>query len=458
MFSLLFGKKSTSNGVGYGGSVTTDFQQLKKGREIAAAQQSARDAATIGYLIQTGPLLRSKTLTDTSKLVSTLKHVFRNQVPTEWAKRKKILLLSLTCLGLVLQNYHYPELLVGNVENAESLAAAFDEFAQHAHFLSRHNTGTQHAQMVKRILQLQTIMMQTSQHAIIVHDATRRVDPHLHYRKTLSPLRFAFCESLQNHVFSSRPLSTKLNMRMLFQELSAFRTCLPVEHGSSIFVRAVEGRLDLLRALIIGPQDTPYANGCFLFDIWLNDYPNKPPKVQLVTTGGGTVAFNPNLYANGKVCLSLLGTWDGPGWVKGESTLLQVLVSIQSLILVGEPFYNEPLAGMIRTLGMLHQRSVQYNANIRRHVLRHAMLPFLHGSHLYPEFRQVMQQHYLLKKSQIQVQLKEWERNDPTLASLVQQVSTKLSRRSKVDKTPRNVDSTTESDGPLRKKQKVSTT
>jgi ubiquitin-protein ligase len=34
--------------------------------------------------------------------------------------------------------------------------------------------------------------------------------------------------------------------------------------------------------------------------------------------------LNPNLYHDGKVCLSLLGTWSGPGWVPGQSTLLQV--------------------------------------------------------------------------------------------------------------------------------------
>ena len=64
------------------------------------------------------------------------------------------------------------------------------------------------------------------------------------------------------------------------------------------------------------------------------DYPQVPPQVCFLTTGGGTVRFNPNLYPCGKVCLSLLGTWAGPSWVPGQSTLLQVLVSIQSLILV----------------------------------------------------------------------------------------------------------------------------
>ena len=77
--------------------------------------------------------------------------------------------------------------------------------------------------------------------------------------------------------------------------------------------------------MIIGPSDTPYANGCFLFDIFLpGSYPNSPPQVQFLTTGGGRVRFNPNLYENGKVCLSLLGTWSGPSWDAAHSTLLQV--------------------------------------------------------------------------------------------------------------------------------------
>lgn len=49
--------------------------------------------------------------------------------------------------------------------------------------------------------------------------------------------------------------------------------------------------------------------------------------VQLVTTGQGTVRFNPNLYQDGKVCLSVLGTWHGHAsekWNPSESSLYQV--------------------------------------------------------------------------------------------------------------------------------------
>lgn len=52
----------------------------------------------------------------------------------------------------------------------------------------------------------------------------------------------------------------------------------------------------------------------------------------------------PPKIPDGKVCLSLLGTWDGDrgeSWNAQTSTLLQVLVSIQSLILVPQPWFNE---------------------------------------------------------------------------------------------------------------------
>lgn len=41
-------------------------------------------------------------------------------------------------------------------------------------------------------------------------------------------------------------------------------------------------------------MDTPYANGLFEFDVWLpGSYPDSPPKVHLITTGGGRVRYNP---------------------------------------------------------------------------------------------------------------------------------------------------------------------
>ncbi|KAH8064868.1 hypothetical protein JL722_1755 [Aureococcus anophagefferens] len=54
-------------------------------------------------------------------------------------------------------------------------------------------------------------------------------------------------------------------------------------------------------AMIVGLEGTPYAGGFFHFKVRFPPaYPCDCPKVELATTGRGTVGFNPNLYANGK--------------------------------------------------------------------------------------------------------------------------------------------------------------
>lgn len=96
-----------------------------------------------------------------------------------------------------------------------------------------------------------------------------------------------------------------------------------------------------IHALVSGPFETPYEGGFFYFILRCPpDYPLSPPRVRLMTTGRGTVRFNPNLYQNGKVCLSILGTWSGPGWSSTQS-ISSVLLSIQSLM-NSAPYHNEP--------------------------------------------------------------------------------------------------------------------
>lgn len=64
-----------------------------------------------------------------------------------------------------------------------------------------------------------------------------------------------------------------------------------------MFCRVEKGRVDLMKIMIIGAAGTPYAHGAFVYDLFFPDtYPNNAPKCLLVTTGGGQVRFNPNLY------------------------------------------------------------------------------------------------------------------------------------------------------------------
>ncbi|KAL2900487.1 putative ubiquitin-conjugating enzyme E2 25 [Bienertia sinuspersici] len=62
----------------------------------------------------------------------------------------------------------------------------------------------------------------------------------------------------------------------------------------------------------------------------------------------------------------LLGTWRGSGvenWQPGKSTMLQVLLLIQGLILNAEPYYNEP--GYESSKASYHgrQQSKNYSEN-----------------------------------------------------------------------------------------------
>ncbi len=157
-------------------------------------------------------------------------------------------------------------------------------------------------------------------------------------------------------------------------------------------------------------MDTPYANACFEFDVYFpTDYPKSPPQVQLRTTGNQTVRFNPNLYNCGKVCLSILNTWHGrpeEKWNGKTSSFLQVLVSIQSLILVAEPYFNEPGYERSRGTPCGTIASRDYDANIRRASVRWGMLDMLRRP---PEcFREVVLNHFYLKKDEIIRQVSDW--------------------------------------------------
>ncbi|KAL3353207.1 hypothetical protein AABB24_020946 [Solanum stoloniferum] len=130
----------------------------------------------------------------------------------------------------------------------------------------------------------------------------------------------------------------------------------------TIFVRVYETRMDLLRAVIIGADGTPYHDGLFFFDVYFpSNYPNVPPHVHYHSFG---LRINPNLYECGKVCLSLLNTWGGRGkekWIPGESTMLQVLVSIQGLILNAKPYFNEPGYAKMNGSAIGERNSLRYN-------------------------------------------------------------------------------------------------
>jgi ubiquitin-protein ligase len=158
-----------------------------------------------------------------------------------------------------------------------------------------------------------------------------------------------------------------------------------------IHVKFNEDNIYNAQAMILGPSDTPYEKGFYFFDInYPSDYPMNPPKVKFCTLNGH-VRFNPNLYACGKVCLSIIGTWSGPGWTSCLS-LSTVLVSIQSL-LNENPITNEP--GFEKEL-ITGDTSRTYNSVIAYNNIRVAVVKMMTNTpYIFKFFKPIMNEYFI---------------------------------------------------------------
>ncbi|KAH7963295.1 ubiquitin-conjugating enzyme E2 Z [Rhipicephalus sanguineus] len=137
---------------------------------------------------------------------------------------------------------------------------------------------------------------------------------------------------------------------------------------AGLFITPEEEDVTKMHALVVGPSGTPYEGGFFQFYMkFPPTYPISPPRVRIMTTDAGRVRFNPNLYACGKVCLSILGTWTGPPWSPAQG-LESVLISVQSLM-NEKPYHNEP--GFTNEL--VPGDADRYNEFIRHETIRVAV-------------------------------------------------------------------------------------
>jgi ubiquitin-conjugating enzyme E2 Z len=118
-------------------------------------------------------------------------------------------------------------------------------------------------------------------------------------------------------------------------------------------------------ALIIGPPNTPYEYGNFLFEFHFSEkYPYEPPKVVYKSNDGAT-RFNPNLYRSGKVCLSILNTWSGEQWSACQtlrSVLLTLQMTLNEMPLVNEPGVDEKLhmGSILKYNKMVHFKTLEF--------------------------------------------------------------------------------------------------
>lgn len=160
------------------------------------------------------------------------------------------------------------------------------------------------------------------------------------------------------------------NSKEVMKHMKQFRTQLQPDWESSIYIRGSENSMSSYLFVIAGPRDTPYDNGLFLYNMELPiNYPSSPPNIRILSTGSGRYRVNPNLYADGKVCLDLLGTF-GYSW-SSRSNMVQVLLAIQAQIMVEMPLRNEPV---YNNTGPDTPSNIIYNALQRIITMKVAMI------------------------------------------------------------------------------------
>ena len=215
--------------------------------------------------------------------------------------------------------------------------------------------------------------------------------------------------SYSNFAANVQTPSSKKLIR-LAQEIADLTESLPCEVSNSVFAVVDKQRVDFMKCVIMGSAGTPYAHGAFVYDIYFDEnYPNGPPKINLSTTGGSAIRFNPNLYNCGKVCLSLLGTWRGSAtenWNPKVSTLLQVILSIQAIIMSSEVYFNEP--GYEHLMGTVEGERLNngYSNIVRYGNLKYAMIEQLKNP--VRGFEDVIRRNFFMKKDTILAEVDGW--------------------------------------------------
>ena len=223
------------------------------------------------------------------------------------------------------------------------------------------------------------------------------------YNRLLSPYKINITDNFElflDYSFESESSLDSAGTKRINQELEAMRKSLPCDSTASVFCLVFGSNMSKIRCLISGIADSPYAHGLYLFDVFLpSTYPNSPPQVFFRTTGNYSFRFNPNLYMNGKICLSIINTWQGNTdemWNPRNSSLMQVFLSIQSLVMDKYVIQKEPGFEKLEVdspENVLYRYEAMYG-NIKYAILDHIRNP-IRG------FEEVIRLHFSSKKKEI---------------------------------------------------------
>lgn len=194
-------------------------------------------------------------------------------------------------------------------------------------------------------------------------------------------------------------------------------------NNDGIFYKHDDEKINLGYCMIIGPSDTPYQNGYYFFKFeYPEEYPFVPPKVTFYNNDKNT-RFHPNLYRNGKVCLSILNTWNGEQWTSCQN-ISSVLLTILS-ILNDTPLLNEP--GITKS----HRDYNNYNLLITFKNIEHSILSklinFVDSPSIFRCFKDELINHFTKSKQQIKEQIDKMEEFDKKeISTSIYRMDTKL--------------------------------
>jgi ubiquitin-protein ligase len=161
-----------------------------------------------------------------------------------------------------------------------------------------------------------------------------------------------------NKVSDDTSSVTPFNVKRLLKDVKHIYKEPLTEHG--IYYHHDDDNYKKGYALIIGPSDTLYRHGMYFFELkFPDDYPFSPPKVVFLTQGNN-VRFNPNLYRNGKVCLSILNTWRGEQWTSCQN-INSILLTIAMHCFTNTPLLNEPGVSKTHTDYKVYNDIIEYS-------------------------------------------------------------------------------------------------
>ena len=196
--------------------------------------------------------------------------------------------------------------------------------------------------------------------------------------------------------------------------------------SSGIYYKHDENNLLIGYALIIGPENTIYENGYYFFSFnFPTDYPFSPPKLTFFTKEN-SIRFNPNLYTNGKVCISILNTWKGEQWTSCQ-TIRSVLFSLLSIFTTKNPLTNEPGISENHADNNNYNKIIQfqnYNISIRKQIEN------IENFTIISLFKEEIKNHFINNKSSILNKIKSLsddnEHNNKFLRTSLYGLSSKL--------------------------------